>query len=235
MRTALQFNPIQNSYNAIQIQEQDGFVEVINESRFQLYIGGIINGQIKQPGNVAQIYAIPPGGCVLTILAPRSSTVGQFVDLGRGPLNQITVNVWEGDELAGRNYPMFMARQVMPGRIQVKSPQTVGGVLTADTQTNYTSSADFPTYQSWIQGFDISLSPVGTGGKDVIVTITNVLRPTAATFHIPSSTTSGTIVMWRPPEDMLVLDNTQDVILDCPAVAGITSGSVWLTLYAYAQ
>jgi hypothetical protein len=235
MRTALQFNPIQNAQQFTQIQERTGFIEIINESRFQIYIMGLIGGNIKQIGNTSYIYPVPPGGCTLTILAIRETTVGKFVDMGRGPMNQITVNVWEGDELATRNFPMFLPRQMMKGAIQVKSPQTVGGVLTADTQTSYTSSADFPTYQSWIQGFDISVGPVGAASKDIIVTLTNVLRPGAATFHMPSSTTSSTIVQWRPPEDMLVIDNTVDVILDCPAVSGIVSGAVWLTLYAYAQ
>lgn len=235
MLTALQFNPTQGATSNVNVIYEEGYIEIINESRFTLSIGGLPGGSVTQPGNTAYLFPITQGGALLSILAIRSSTLGQFVDLDRGPLNQVTVNMYRPNEIVGMNYPFFLTRQVQIANIHNMVTDSINNSSVANSQTlTLPVVGIFPAQETWCWGFDISMSATGTA-TNMSVTLNNVLRPTGIVFNFRSQTSSEVNIFYRLPQAYVSVDNTQDITLTYPGFAGAGTGTISLVLHGFQQ
>lgn len=235
MQTAIQYNPTQGLTQSVNVIYPEGYIEVINESRFTLSIGGLPGGGIIQPGNTVYLYPITSSGALLSILSVRNTALGTFVDLDRGPLNQITVNMYRTGEIAGVNYPYFLTRQVQIANIHNVSIDTINNSSVANPQTLVIpAAAAFPAQEGWCWGFDVSMSATGTA-TNMAVVLTNVLRPTGLTYNFRSQTSSEVNLFVRFPQALVTVDNTQDITLTFAGFAGAGAGTISLVLYGFLQ
>lgn len=235
MLTAIQYNPTQGLTQSVNVIYPEGFIEVINESRFTLSIGGLAGGGIIQPGNTVYLYPITSSGALLSILSVRNTALGTFVDLDRGPLNQITVNMYRPGELAGVNYPYFLARQVQIANIHNTAIDTINNSSVANAQTLVIpAAAAFPAQEGWCWGFDVSVSATGTA-TNMSVAITNVLRPTGLSYFFRSQTGAEVNLFVRFPQALVTVDNTLDITLTFAGFAGAGTGTISLVLYGFIQ
>lgn len=233
MQVVANYIPLAGLTQTINLLQQSGFTEVINDSNMLLIVQ-TNNGQCYQVAGTMQIYPTPIGGGIFQI---KAQPFYLLTDLGIA--NTITVNQYLEGELAGRNYPCMLTRTISPGvNIVAQSlPSVSVANLAAGAQVSVVGiPPGVPANVSfYLTGVDLSIDQETTT-HGWTLNITGLINPLVYVGHTKTATDTQLLLRWQG-QDALVSVATGsniNVVASVPAITGSTSRAA-LCLYGYYQ
>jgi hypothetical protein len=227
MQTVTSYGPIQGETQVINLLQQSGYTEVINDSNSLLIIQ-TNNGSCWQiPGEV-QIYPTPLGGGTFAIQAQVF-----YLALDVGVSDTVTVNQYLEDELVGTNYPYFITRSVASGInkfAQVVQSTTVTNLTAGMSVSAGAVPVNDPSNLSfYLTGVDMSIDQEGTahGWTLTITGLTNIITYVG---HTKTAEDTQLILRWNEP---LVSINSGAAINVVAAVAPVSGGTARAALQLF--
>lgn len=220
MQVVASYIPLAGELETINLLQQSGFTEVINDSNMLLIIQ-TNNGQCYQVAGEVQIYPTPIGGGIFQI---KAQPFYALTDLGI--VNTVTVNQYLEGELAGQNYPYFLTRTISPG------VNIVAQALPSTSVTNLVSGMSVgvtgippgvPANVSfYLTGVDLSIDQESTA-HGWTLTIAGLINTLTYVGHTKTASDTQLNLRWFG-QDALVSNATGSNINVSASVAAI-SGS----------
>ncbi len=193
MQVVTSYIPVAGEQQTLNLLQQSGFTEVINDSNMLLIIQ-TNNGQCYQVAGEVQIYPTPIGGGIFQI---KAQPFYVLTDLGM--VNTITVNQYLEGELAGSNYPYFLTRTISPGVNIVAQalPSTTVANLTAGMSVGVVGTPPgVPTNVSfYTTGVDLSIDQESTT-HGWTLTISGLINTLTYEGHTKTATDTQLNLRW---------------------------------------
>lgn len=222
------YTPQAGMAQVVNLLLQSGYIEVINDSNYLLTIT-FHTGTVFHPPGMVQMYPCPTGGGTITLLPP-TTTIGAYMNADGGPSNNVVINQYLEDEIAGGSYPYFIQRASNVQNPLYPLIETVTASNLASAMFVTVAPIFINTYL-YIYGYDLSIDQESSAHqyKAQVTGVVSVVNDTLNSITLTNtyhSLTAGAIQeRWRPPYGIRAVNQGGAITVTVPAVSGSTASA----------